>query len=160
MNETVVTALISALVSLVVSFVTAWLERRKLNSEESRHAQDLKRRLTEKMLDLRLQAYPLAFKITDQLRGEILFNTKQPISAASVEVVLQDLQAWHREKAGFLLTAKPSRSIAAYRALRNALAAPLANSNCSQEQLQAIWQAKNELRGALKSDLRLLYQED
>jgi hypothetical protein len=113
--------------------------------------------ISEKMLDLRLRAYPQAFKINDRLRGELLFRKAIPPAPAAMREVLAQLQEWHRAEAGFLLTRS---SIEAYRALRNALAAPPSHLPCSQEHLTAIFKAKNELRGALKSDLRLLYEED
>lgn len=151
MSDAILTAAIAATVSLLVSLVTTW-------SEGKRHKREMTRRSTEKVLDLRLKAYPLVFKITDQVTGQILFNKDRLITAEALHVTLGELQEWHRAMAGFLLT---PNSIRAYRALREALAARPAESSCyTRRQLEAIWTAKNEFRGALKADLYLLYEED
>ncbi len=157
MHETVAAALIAAAVSLLVSLLTARYERRKLESEEKRQERELMRRLTEKMLDLRLKAYPLAFRITDKLTGHILYRKTESVTPAYIRAVLEELLEWHRSKAGFLLTRS---SIRTYRALRDALNAEPTDSTYSRGQLDAMFRGKNELRGALKSDLSLLYKED
>lgn len=151
MSDAVLTAAIAAAVSLLVSLITIW-------SEGKRHEREMTRRSTEKVLDLRLKAYPLVFKITDQVTGHILFSEDKPITPEALHATLEELQEWHRAMAGFLLTPK---SIRAYRALREALAARPAESDCyTRRQLEAIWTTKNEFRGALKADLYLLYKED
>jgi hypothetical protein len=151
MSDAVLTAAIAAVVSLLVSLVATW-------SEGKRHKREMTRRSTEKVLDLRLKAYPLVFKITDQVTGRILFSKDKPITPEALHATLEELEEWHRAMAGFLLTPK---SIRAYRALREALATRPADSGCyTHRQLETIWTSKNEFRGALKADLYLLYKED
>jgi hypothetical protein len=60
MKNTLVAAHVAAAVSLIVSLLTHFRERREPHTEELRHERELKRRLTEKLLDLRLDSYLLS----------------------------------------------------------------------------------------------------
>jgi len=158
MTETLIAALVAAVVSLLVSLVTHATEKRKVESEEHTHEREMRRRLTEKLLDLRLVAYPKTFVVTDKLRGDLILQKGNDVSVDYVKGVLQELLEWQRDNAGFLLT---KDSLRAYRALRAALAVEPENGNSySRNQRQKMFKCKNRFRGTLKSDLTLLYQED
>lgn len=158
MTGKIITALIAAAVSLIVSMFSYWSLRKKIASEEKRHALDHKRKLAEKLLDLRLQSYPKAFEITDRLRGDIIKKGGDNTTPAYIELTLDLLHTWHRESAGFLLT---KESLHAYRALRSALQIPPAKDQAySKEQRLQMFRCKNRFRGTLKSDLNLLYIEE
>ncbi len=155
MRETIIPALVAAVVSLFVSWLTYAREKRKVESEEKRHGLEMRRRLTEKLLDLRLVAYPKAFVVTDKLRGDLLGND---VTVEYVKDVLRELLEWQKNHAGFLFT---KDSLKAYRELKKALSAEPANSTSySDNQIRQMFNCKNNFRGALKSDLTLLYQED
>ena len=152
-----ITALIAAVVSLVVSLLTLYSNRRKLHSEERRHAIEQRRQLTEKLLDLRLRTYPEAFAITDDLTST--YTTKNDkLTPEHVEAVKMEIIKWNKEKGAFLLT---KASIRAYRNLIGSLSvAPRKNESYSAKQRDQMWRCKNRFRGALKSDLKLFYEED
>ena len=152
-----ITALIAAVVSLIVSLLTHYSNRRKLRSEEKRHSIEQRRKLTEKLMDLRLRTYPEAFAITDDLTST--YTTKNhDLSPAHVEAVKMEIIKWNKEKGAFLLT---KASIRAYRNLISSLTVtPETNEKYSNKQRDQMWRCKNRFRGALKSDLKLFYEED
>jgi hypothetical protein len=168
-------AIIPALTSALVSFLVAWqtlrsqfrqkqkeLDAQAKNLEQQiqlqRHLleRQLERKFTEKLYDLRLERYPEAFEITDDLRGEYLFeNNIDPKVLASVRKRLQD---WNKTKAAFLLSEK---SLKAFYKLRKALLLSLSSGNTfSEENVKRIWECKNSFRTALKEDVDLLYAEE
>ena len=156
MNEKIAAALIAACVSLAVSLITFIVAKRKIQSDKERQERELQRRLTEKLYDLRLDSYPTAFAITDRLRGDLIKSGK--LEREYINAVLEDLHAWHRTKAGFILT---KHSLKAFYRLRDALsAAPANDGRYSRKQRHDMWVCKNKFRGVLKSDLNLLYQEE
>lgn len=158
MTDTLLAALVAAAVSLLVSLLTHAAETNKLDSEERRQQRELRRRLTEKLLDLRLNAYPKAFVVTEKLRGDLILQKGSTVSVDYVKGVLQEILDWERDHAGFLLT---KDSLRAYRALRAALSLePEHRNSYSRTQREQMFRCKNRFRGTLKSDLTLLYQED
>lgn len=158
MTEIIIAALVAGLVSLLVSMLTIYSEKNKIKSEEKMLERELHRRLTEKLLDLRLAAYPRAFAITDKLRSDLILSKSSNISTDYIRGVLSELLDWQRDCAGFLFTDK---SLKAYRKLREALSVePSSGDLYSKEQLKNIFNCKNVLRGCLKHDLTLLYNED
>jgi hypothetical protein len=157
MIEKLLTALIAAIVSLVVSLLTIWSNRRKLESEERRHGLDHRRRLTEKILDLRLAAYPKAFGITYELTYPLLLSSNV-VPVEHILNVKEKLVEWERSDGAFLFS---KGSLRAYRDLLTALSEePRGENGFSRKQRDRIWRCKNRFRGALKADLKLLYEDD
>jgi hypothetical protein len=157
MIEKLLTALIAAIVSLAVSLLTIWSNRRKLESEERRHGIDHRRHLTEKILDLRLAAYPKAFGITYELTSPFLQST-DVVSVEHIHIVKEKLLEWERSDGAFLFS---KSSLRAYRDLLTALSEEAIGENgFSRRQRDRIWRCKNRFRGALKADLKLLYEDD
>ena len=157
MPDQVQAALIAGIVSLVVSLLTLWSQRRKVTSEETRHARDHQRRLTERLLDLRLTAYRKAFGITHDLTGQFLLADRG-VSREHLAKVKESLVEWQRTDGAFLFT---KLSLQTYRDLVRALSdEPREDGIFSRKQRDHIWRCKNRFRGALKSDLKLLYEED
>jgi hypothetical protein len=72
MGPNVVSALIAAGVSLIVSLGIFWSTRYKAASEKERQERELERKLTERLYEKRIEAYPKAFGITQGLRGDIV----------------------------------------------------------------------------------------
>jgi hypothetical protein len=149
------TAIIAGLVSLVIAAASYIANKRALRADREKHERDLQRRLTEKLLDLRMESYPYAFEITDKLLGEHLFHGK--ITAITLLSVHDELSEWNSSKAGFLLS---NASIEAYYQLRDALKIAKTTRSLSKDQIRTIWRGKNQFRRCLRSDVRLLYSEE
>lgn len=150
------TALIAALVSLVVSLIAYFAQKHQMRSEWQRQDREMQRRFTEKLYDLRLNSYPKAFEITDKLRGALIKG--ENITEDYVRGVMDELLAWHKTKAGFILTEK---SLKAFYQLRSALSTEPENGNVySSRQKNEIWECKNRFRALLRADLNLLYTEE
>ncbi|MDY6966024.1 MAG: hypothetical protein SVM80_08680 [Halobacteriota archaeon] len=84
-NPAILSAIIAALVSLSVAIISYFANRRKLRSDREALEIQLKRNFTEKLYDKRLEIYPLAFEITDSLRGEHLFGGK--FQCSDIEII-------------------------------------------------------------------------
>ncbi len=160
MSEAVLAAVIAAAVSGVAAVLSYVATQRKLAAERRNLNSAQRRRLTEKLYDLRLDCYPSAFEITDRLRGEYLFSdgleADGGISRQEVTEVRSRLLKWHATKAGFVLS---NSSLRAYYQLRDELADSSREPH-SRNKVRRIWRAKNQFRGALKADLGLLYEEE
>jgi len=116
---------------------------------------ELKRRLTEKLYDKRLDTYPPAFEITDGLRGEHLFAPS--ITHQHLEDIRYRLLEWHK-KNGIVFS---DESIETYAALRRAIAKVTKNNEAlTEENLKPVWAAKNNFRASMRRDLNLLYVEE
>jgi len=76
----------------------------------------LERKFTEKLYDLRLERYPEAFEITDELRGEYIFENR--IDSKTLMSIRKRLQEWNKTKAAFLLS---EQSLKSFYRLRKAL---------------------------------------
>ena len=152
----IASALIAAIVSIAGGFLTYLATSRTLASQQRLQERQLGRRLTERLYELRLEAYPRAFEITDKLRGEYIFSPD--LGREHLLKVLEELYEWHRTKAGFVLS---NDSTKAWYAIRGTLSMkPDAGNDFSEERRGAIWEAKNRFRGALRADVNLLYVEE
>ena len=169
--ESLLPALVAAIISYVASLRALRTQReqqkqelnaqrdrleRELQSQRDYLERKLQRDLTNKLYDLRLDMYPKAFEITDQLRSEYVF--KEDLKQEFFQEVRTKIQDWNKTKAGFLLS---KSSLKSFYALRRALGVePEENGQYSEKQRKQIWQCKNDFRGALKGDLNLLYAEE
>ncbi len=155
-SHAVLTALIAAAVSLIASLATYNATLRTLLNQRRMQERELERRFTEKLYELRLAAYPKAFAITDQLRGEHVFSGA--LLPELLHKVREELLEWNRAEAGFLMS---QDALKAFYAIRDALARdPEDGVHYSRSQRKGIWTCKNRFRGLLKADLNLLYQEE
>ena len=153
--ETLLAAITSAIVALVGAVISFVANRRTVRTELRKVEIELKRRLTEKLYDKRLDAYPPAFEITDGLRGEHLFASS--ITRQYLEDIRKRLLEWNK-KHGLVLS---DESIATYVALRRAIAKVTKTQEVlSEEILRPIWVAKNDFRSSMRRDLNLLYVEE
>jgi hypothetical protein len=153
--DTITTAFISALVAIIGAIISFMTNRRAVRAELRKVEIELTRRLTEKLYDRRLDAYPLAFEITDNLRGEHLFTLE--VTREYLEDTRQRLLDWHK-KNGILLS---DETIETYKKLRRAIAkVTQTDVSLSDETLRPIWQAKNDFRTSMRKDLNLLYVEE
>lgn len=151
--DTVLAAVISAVVALIGAIISYFANQRAIRVEMKRVEIELKRRLTEKLYDKRLEAYPCAFEITENLRGEYLFSGD--ISEDYLSETRQRLIEWNRVNGIFL----SDETIKSYMALRSSLSMPKKDAS-TEEYIKSIWLSKNAFRSALRKDLNLLYLEE
>jgi hypothetical protein len=158
MEITILTALISALVSLVVALITVLASRGTIRSEREKLERELQRNMTSRLYEVRLESYPKAMEITEGLRKEHLEKQDKNLSQEYIRDILNQLDAWHATKAGFIISRK---SLCNLYALREALQQkPEFDDKYSPEQIKRIWNAKNEFRATLRADIQLLFKED
>jgi hypothetical protein len=155
MNPQVVTAVVASGVSFVVGLSAHLASRRALITTTQKLERELQRRLTEKLIDLRLDRYPQAFQITDRLLGEHIFG--KHMTSTELATVREQLAEWNASKSCFLLSV---RSLQSYYKLREALSLANTKQELSGNDLEEIWHAKNSFRKNLRADLRLIYSEE
>src|ERR1051326_4380324 len=102
MNPQVVTAVVASGVSFVVGLSAHLASRRALITTTQKLERELQRRLTEKLIDLRLDRYPQAFQITDRLLGEHIFG--KHMTSTELATVREQLAEWNASKSCFLFT--------------------------------------------------------
>lgn len=150
MAEVVVPAVIAAAVSVTISLYTQMLLHRQW-------AEDRNRSMTERLYERRIETYPIAMRLTEPLRGDVLrdFRGDKALLLADVGSKLED---WRSGDAAFIVSRK---SHAATMSLRDALQSQLAEGDrFTEAEVETLWNAKNDFRLSLRQDMRLLYGED
>jgi len=102
LNQVVLSASIAGLISLIGVFISLYTSQRTIKSQSERFEKELQRRFTDKLYELRLDSYPKAFEITDDLRREFLL--KKVISIEKLTSIRMKLLRWNKTRAGFLLS--------------------------------------------------------
>lgn len=158
MEIALLTAIISAIVSLTVTLITVSVSRSTIKAEREKLERELQRTMTVKLYDVRIEAYPHAMQITEQLRKSSLAKQGENLTEDYFKEVLSQLDAWHATKAAFIIS---RNSLYKLYALRKILREkPASNSHYSAEQLDRVGEAKGEFRSALRADIQLLFKED
>ena len=161
MNEFItgmLTAVISAVVSLTVTLITVFVSRSNIRAEREKLERELQRSMTTRLYDVRLEVYPQAIEITEQIRRSRMFEQGDNLTEEYFKDVLTRLDAWHATKAGFIIS---RRSLERLYALRKALREkPEANGRYSSEQIEGIFVAKGAFRASLWQDIQFLYEEE
>jgi len=152
-DTVVFSALISAIVSLIVALISFYTNRRSMRQERELLELQLQRKFTEKLYDKRLDAYPLAFEITDLLSGEHIFSLQMNIQ--ELLTIRERLLEWRR-KHGFIMS---DEAISAFYELRDSLSLN-PDETLSNKKRKSIFRAKNKFRRALRNDVNLLYFEE
>jgi hypothetical protein len=165
--DEVVAALIAAGVSIIASLVTYFTTKHQMSLERENLAKQLalerekletqlKRQFTDRLYDLRLKCYPEAFQITEPLSQvskiaeEDLYDFYQSVK--------EQLKAWKEKDASFLMSNDALKMFYEFwQALRKN---PEKGNTYSEVQKENIWRARNRFRGALRSDVGLLFEED
>ncbi|MEQ1546134.1 hypothetical protein [Methyloglobulus sp.] len=145
----IVTALIAALTSLIVSAVSYLIQQREIDKR-------LDRMFTDRLYNMRLECYPPAFDVTDQ----ILRRPKPEgiVSEQNLEKIRYDLVDW---KKGVVNIAISGKSLMAFRALISALSMGKGlKDRYTDEQIEKIFNCKNQFRKNLRADLGCLYNEE
>jgi hypothetical protein len=149
MSTEVTVALIAATTSLVVSGIGYYFQQKELRKR-------LDRMFTDRLYNMRLDSYPPAFDITDQIK-----NRPKPegiIPKEKLDQIRYDLISW---KKGAVNIAISSDSLSAYYNLTKALNMGYElKDQFSEVQIKKIFDARNEFRKNLRADLGYLYTEE
>jgi hypothetical protein len=149
----VVSALIAGIVSLiggVLTYRASLISTRHLYKSKER---ELSRKMTEKLVDLRLQTYPSAFQILSKLTEKELNGGE--ITKQECLEIRKELMDWKNQKVVFLLSQNAYKSY--YKLLEN-LAIP--KDKLTGKEAVTLHQAKNDLSRKLRVDVNLIFEED
>jgi hypothetical protein len=156
MNPAISAAIIAATVSLIVATISFVTNRRSIKSEREKLEREMQRRLTEKLYDMRLEAYPKAFEITELLRGDLIFD--KAMTQKEFLDIRNKLFEWQRTKAAFVMS---ENALKAFRNLQNKLNnKPQSGASFKESEVEEIWEAKNYFRRSLRRDINLIYSEE
>jgi len=155
MDAKVEAALVAGIVSLITAVIGFILTRAKIHAELRALKLQQKHSLLEKLYELRLDAYPEVFSITQEVAkpSEQTGDETKFIMQAAAE----KLESWHSSKSGLLLS---RASLRAYYDLLEVLRKQPANaSGYTNDQLRKIRERRNNFRWALREDIALLHDE-
>ena len=156
MDFRILSALIAGIVSVAISLGSLWATKYKIKFEKQKQERELERKLTERLYELRIDAYPKAFSITAGLLGHILET--ENITRDVIQEIYKQISEWSSSDANFILSKK---SLNAYYRLRDSLLVdPEIGDTYSKEQIKIMWKSKNKLRACLVDDLKLLFKEE
>lgn len=154
METAIIVTVITAITSLVVSLFTFFQFRQSEKRHNQQFNKTLKRSITTKLVDLRIENYPEAFAITEFIVKE-KGNNFDPVR---IKQVKQDLFHW---KAGIIRMIISEESNLYLNSLREALSKnPAEGDKYSEEQVSKIWKKRNLFRRSLRSDIGILHLED
>jgi hypothetical protein len=154
MNDFFTPSILTALTSLIISILTLYQFYRNQNFQQKQFNKTLNRNLTTKLYDLRLEIYPKAFEITDNIYKEKGGNYNSEIIKNS----LNELIEWKKGKINLIIS---SEALESYYLLRNNLMKnPANNTNYSPEQVDKITNSNNIFRKQLRRDLGFLFKEE
>lgn len=147
-------SLVTAITSLVISLVALFQFYRNQNFQLKQFNKTINRNLTTKLYDLRLEIYPKAFEITDNIYkdkgGD--FDTER------LKNTLNELIEWKKGKLNLIIS---SEALESYYQLRsNLMKNPANNDNYSPEQIEKITNSNNNFRKQLRRDLGFLFKEE
>ena len=147
-------SLLTAITSLVISLVALFQFYRNLNFQQKQFNKTINRNLTTKLYDLRLEIYPKAFEITDNIYKDKGGN----YDTEKLKNVLNELIEWKKGKLNLIIS---SEALESYYQLRNNLMKnPANNSKYSPEQIDKITNSNNNFRKQLRRDLGFLFKEE
>lgn len=154
MNEFFTPSIIAALTSLILSIITLFQFYRSQNFQQKQFNKTLNRNLTTKLYDLRLEEYPKAFEITDNIYKDKGGN----YDSEKLKSSLNELMEWKKGKINLIISAEALES---YYLLRtNLMKYPANSTNYSLEQIEKITNSKNNFRKQLRRDLGFLFREE
>jgi hypothetical protein len=157
-NVTLTAGVIAALIAGIVSIIGGLLTyRSSLISAKNLYKskeRELSRKMTEKLVDLRLNTYPSAFQILGKLTD--IEQNAHSITKDECLDIRKELMNWKNQKAIFLLSQSAFKS---YYKLLEGLATPIENT-LTKKELDAIQHAKNDLSRKLRADVNLIFEED
>lgn len=147
-------SLVTAITSLVISLVALFQFYRNQNFQQKQFNKTINRNLTTKLYDLRLEIYPRAFEITDNIYKDKGGN----FETERLKNTLNELIEWKKGKLNLIIS---SEALESYYQLRNNLMKnPANNNNYSPEQIEKITNSNNNFRKQLRRDLGFLFKEE
>lgn len=154
MNDFFTPSIIAALTSLMLSIITLFQFYRSQNFQQKQFNKTLNRNLTTKLYDLRLETYPKAFEITDNIFKDKGGN----YDPEKLKNSLNELIEWKKGKINLIIS---TEALESYHLLRtNLMKNPANNTNYSTEQIEKITNSKNNFRKQLRRDLGFLFKEE
>lgn len=154
MNDFFTPSLVTAMTSLIISLVALFQFYRSQNFQQKQFNKTINRNLTTKLYDLRLEIYPKAFEITDNIYKEKGGN----FDTEKLKNILNELIEWKKGKLNLIIS---SEALESYYQLRNNLMKnPANNNNYSPEQIEKITNSNNNFRKQLRRDLGFLFKEE
>lgn len=156
MDPRVEAALIAGAISIVVALISYLVSGSKIQAELKAIKLQQRHSFNEKLLELRLVAYPEVFDITQNIGKRSQFS--DDVIKSIIEESLKNLVAWQSKKSGLLLS---KSSLEGYYVLKNALRKnPANNGSYTNEQLGKLWKARNKFRSCLRNDVGLLHEDE
>lgn len=147
-------SLVTSITSLVISLVALFQFYRNQNFQQKQFNKTINRNLTTKLYDLRLEIYPKAFEITDNIYKDKGGN----FDTERLKNTLNELIEWKKGKLNLIIS---SEALESYYQLRNNLMKhPANNNNYSAEQIEKITNSNNNFRKQLRRDLGFLFKEE
>mgnify|MGYP000993644402 FL=1 len=147
-------SLVTAITSLVISLVALFQFYRNQNFQQKQFYKTINRNLTTKLYYLRLEIYPKAFEITDNIYKDKGGN----FDTERLKNTLNELIEWKKGKLNLIIS---SEALESYYQLRNNLMKnPANNNNYSAEQIEKITNSNNNFRKQLRRDLGFLFKEE
>lgn len=147
-------SLVTAITSLVISLVAFFQFYKNQNFQQKQFNKTINRNLTTKLYDLRLEIYPKAFEITDNIYKDKGGN----FDSERLKNVLNELTEWKKGKLNLIIS---SEALESYYQLRNNLMKNPADKNkYSPEQVDKITNSNNNFRKQLRRDLGFLFKEE
>ena len=127
---------------------------RNQNFQQKQFYKTINRNLTTKLYYLRLEIYPKAFEITDNIYKDKGGN----FDTERLKNTLNELIEWKKGKLNLIIS---SEALESYYQLRNNLMKnPANNNNYSAEQIEKITNSNNNFRKQLRRDLGFLFKEE
>jgi len=154
MKDILTPPLIAALTSLVISIITLYQFFRTQRFQQQQFNKTLDRNLTTKLLDLRLEHYPKAFEITDNI-----FKEKGGIyDPVKIKNALEELIEWKKGVINLIIS---NEAMTSFYILRDSMMkSPAQNGIYSNEQVEKISAGNKDFRKQLKRDLGFLFREE
>lgn len=154
MNDFFTPSLVTAMTSLIISLVALFQFYKSQNFQQKQFNKSINRNLTTKLYDLRLEIYPKAFEITDNIYKEKGGN----FDTEKLKNILNELIEWKKGKLNLIIS---SEALESYYQLRdNLMKNPANNKNYSSEQIEKITNSNNNFRKQLRRDLGFLFKEE
>lgn len=147
-------SLVTAITSLVISLVALFQFYRNQNFQQKQFNKTINRNLTTKLYDLRLEIYPKAFEITDNIYKDKGGN----FDAERLKNTHNELIEWKKGKLNLIISSEALESY--YQLINSLMKNPANNKNYSPEQIEKITNSNNNFRKQLRRDLGFLFREE
>ena len=154
MEEYYTPSIITALTALILSIITLFQFFKNQRFQQKQFDKLNNRNLTSKLYDLRLDNYPNAFDITDNIFKEKGGN----YNSEQISKVLRELIEWKKGVVNLIISVESRDS---YFELRDTLMKnPAENGSFSNEQIMKIENASKDFRKQLRRDLGFMFREE